>query len=105
VEGNVASIQNNFIVVNGILMNIQFAEIKGTPGVGVIAKAEGYYDASGVFIVTKIEFKDGGSNSNGSNPSGVANDNANRNSNNNDNDDDDDDDNDNINDNKNDNDD
>ncbi len=58
VDGTVTSIQNNLIVINGIVMDIQFAEeIKGTPSVGAIAKVEGYYDASGVFIVTKIEFK------------------------------------------------
>lgn len=93
VEGAVTSIQNNLIVINGIVMDIQFAEeIKGTPSVGAIAKVEGYYDASGVFIVTKIEFKDGGSDS-GSNDNDGNDDDSNDivddNSNDDDNDDDD----------------
>ncbi|NJC95408.1 MAG: hypothetical protein C3F07_12210 [Anaerolineales bacterium] len=68
VEGSVTSIQNGFVIVNGILMDIRFAaEIKGTPRAGVIARVEGYYDSSGVFIVTKIEFKNDSSIENGSN--------------------------------------
>ena len=61
-EGPVSSVKNNVIVVNGITMDISLAEeIKGTPGTGVVAKVEGYYDANGVFIVTKIEFNSSGS--------------------------------------------
>lgn len=56
IEGVVTSIQNQLIVVNGIVMETRFAEeIKGTPAVGALAKAKGYYDA-GIFIVRKIEF-------------------------------------------------
>lgn len=67
-EGTVTSIQNGLIVVNGIVMDIQFAEeIKGIPLVGITANAEGYYDASGIFIVTKIEFKNTNVNSGSSN--------------------------------------
>jgi hypothetical protein len=56
IEGTVTSIQNQLIVVNGIVLETRFAEeIKGTPAVGVFAKAKGYYDA-GIFIVKKIEF-------------------------------------------------
>jgi hypothetical protein len=57
IEGSVTSVQNILIVVNGIVMDLRFAEeVKGTPAVGAFAKAEGYYDGSGIFIVTKIEF-------------------------------------------------
>ena len=57
-EGVVTSVQNNLIVVDGIVMDIRSAEeINGTPSVGAKIKAEGYYDSSGVFIVTKIEFE------------------------------------------------
>jgi hypothetical protein len=57
IEGTVTSVQNNLIVVNGIVMDIRFAEdVRGTPSVGAFAKAEGYYDANGIFIVIKIEF-------------------------------------------------
>lgn len=56
-EGVVTSIQNDLIVVNGIVMDTRFAEeVKGRPSVGVFAKVEGYYDVSGIFIVIKIEF-------------------------------------------------
>jgi len=57
VKGTVTSTKNNLIVINGIVMDIRFAEIKGTLMMGALAEAEGYYDSSGVFIVTKIEFK------------------------------------------------
>jgi hypothetical protein len=56
-EGVVTSIQDKLIVVNGVVMDIKTAEVKGTPAIGAIAKAEGSFDASGIFIVTKIEFK------------------------------------------------
>ncbi|MFZ5885648.1 MAG: DUF5667 domain-containing protein [Chloroflexota bacterium] len=56
IEGTVTSIQNKLIVVNGIVLDLQFAEeIKGTPAVGAFAKAKGYYD-KGIFIVKEIEF-------------------------------------------------
>lgn len=56
-EGTVTSIQNNLIVVDGIVMDIRSAEIIGIPGIGTLVKVEGYYDANGIFIVTKIEFR------------------------------------------------
>jgi hypothetical protein len=78
-DGVVSSIKNNLIVVNGIAMDIQFAEIKGTSLAGATVKVEGYYDASGVFIVTKIEFRDSGSDSgsDSNNNSGEDNENSN----------------------------
>lgn len=63
VEGVVQSVTGNILVVNGQIMNISSAEIKGQPQTGAAAKVEGYYDANGLFIVTKIEFKNVGSNS------------------------------------------
>ena len=65
-EGTVTSIENELVTVNGIEMDTSRAEIKGTPGVGTPVKVEGYYDSNGVFIVTKIEYKESGS---GSDPS------------------------------------
>lgn len=57
-DGVVISVDNNVLVVNGIVIDISNAEeIKGTPVVGVPVKVEGYYDSNGVFIVTKIEFE------------------------------------------------
>ncbi len=101
-EGAVASIQNNLIVVNGIVMDIRFAQdVKGTPAVGALAKVEGYYDANGIFIVTRIEFKaadpgggggavPGNTNSGGNTNTNTNTDaNTNENSNTNDNDNDD----------------
>lgn len=89
-EGTVTSIQNTFIVINGIVMDIHLAEIKGTPELGTLAKVEGYYNSSGIFIVTKIEFR--AVPSGGGNVNDNSNDNSNDdNSNDNDNDDDDDD--------------
>ena len=57
IKGIATSIEKNFVIVNGILMDIRFAEVKGTPRIGVSVKAEGYYDINGIFIVTKVEFK------------------------------------------------
>lgn len=62
-EGTVTSIENEMVIVNGIEMDTSGAEVKGTPGVGTPVKVEGYYDSSGVFIVTKIEYKESGSGS------------------------------------------
>ena len=87
--GMVTSIQNNLIVVNGIVMDIRFAEIKGIPGIGTLAKVEGYYDANGIFIVTKIEFSilpSGGGNVNDNSSSDNFNDNDDDDDDNNDND-------------------
>lgn len=61
-EGVVQSINGNILVVDGQIVNVSTAqEIKGTPSVGASVKVEGYYDANGLFIVTKIEFSGGGS--------------------------------------------
>ncbi len=62
VSGVVQSINGNIVVVNGQIMNVSTAEeIKGTPKVGAAVKVEGYYDANGLFIVTKIDFSSGDS--------------------------------------------
>lgn len=88
IEGSVTSVQNNLVVVNGIVMDLRFAEeVKGTPAVGAFAKAEGYRGADGIFIVIKIEFKapSGESVTPGNTNSGGS---LNTNTNDNDNDDD-----------------
>ncbi|MGE5375191.1 MAG: DUF5666 domain-containing protein, partial [Bacteroidota bacterium] len=56
-NGTVDSLSGNTLTVNGQSLNMSGAEISGTPQVGASAKVEGYYDANGVFIVTKIEFQ------------------------------------------------
>jgi hypothetical protein len=63
VEGVVESVSGNILVINNQIMNISSAEVKGVPRAGVSAKVEGYYDANGLFIVTKIEFQNVESNS------------------------------------------
>jgi hypothetical protein len=67
-SGVIESVNGNILVINGQIANISSAEIKGTVRAGLSVKVEGYYDANGLFIVTKIEFKssssiDGGSGS------------------------------------------
>ena len=98
-EGVIVSMDNNLLVVNGIVIDISAAEIvKGIPAIGIPVKIEGYYGANGVFIVTKIEFEndnpgigtDNGvdNNSNDDNGGGGSNDNGSDDSNSNDNGDD-----------------
>jgi hypothetical protein len=62
-NGAVDSINGNILIVNSQPMDISTAEVKGTPRVGAIVKVEGYFDANGLFIVTKIEFLSSDSNS------------------------------------------
>ena len=57
VEGTVESVNGNIVVINNQIMNIGSAEVKGQPQAGASAKVEGYYDANGLFIVTRIEFQ------------------------------------------------
>lgn len=70
-NGIVDSISGTILVVNGQPLNIASAEVKGTPRVGASVKAEGYIDARGVFIVTKIEFLKSGSGQDGDSNSNV----------------------------------
>jgi hypothetical protein len=63
ISGVVTSIENTFVVVDGVVLDIRFADVNGTPYVGANANVEGYYDYSGVFIVTKIEFNNSDSGS------------------------------------------
>lgn len=97
IEGIVTSIENNYVVVDSILLDIRNGEVNGVPIVGAVVKAEGYYDANGIFLVSKIEFMSVGSD-NGNNSTNKNNGSVNSN----DDDSTDDDDNDNDNDNSND---
>lgn len=65
-RGTVNSINGVIVVVDGQPMNIANAEIEGQPSAGGQVRVEGYYDANGMFIVTKIEFlqNDSGGNDN-----------------------------------------
>ena len=57
IQGTVDSIENNLVVINGIVMDIRRAEVNGTPNIGAGVKVDGYYDSNGVFVVTNIEFE------------------------------------------------
>jgi hypothetical protein len=56
-EGTVNSMGADVWVVDGMPVDVSSAEIKGTPTVGAAVKVEGYTNASGVFVVTRIEFE------------------------------------------------
>ena len=60
-SGVVDAVDGSTLVVNGQSMNISTAKVEGTPRVGATVKVEGYFDANGIFVVTKIEFENGGS--------------------------------------------
>ncbi|HSG44022.1 MAG TPA: DUF5667 domain-containing protein [Anaerolineales bacterium] len=88
IEGIVKIIQNDYMVIDGVIIDMRFAEIKGNQRVGVSARADGYYGADGIFIALEIEFKGIAPSDSRNNP---ANNNSNNNANSNDNDNDDDD--------------
>jgi uncharacterized membrane protein YgcG len=72
-NGTVESITGDIVVVDGQIMNVSSAEIKGTPKVGSSVKVEGYRDPNGLFIVTKIEFQSSVSNDSSGSGSGSDN--------------------------------
>lgn len=90
-------------VVNGQNVDVSHAEIVGTPAAGAVVTIEGFYDANGIFVATKVVFSsagegDGSTDSDGGNNLSNGNDN---NDNENDNDENDNDSNDNGDDNNN----
>ncbi len=67
-KGIVQSMGGNVWIINGVQVNVSMAEVSGRLADGVVAKVEGYFDQSGVFIAKRIELpenKSGGDNSNG----------------------------------------
>lgn len=84
--GVVDSMDGDLWTINGLSADVSNAEIIGTPVIGAAVVMEGYFNSDGVFIVTKIEFIDGGSNSgNGSDSNDGGGGNSNENGNVNDN--------------------
>ena len=79
ISGVVQSINGNIMVVDGQIMNIASAEIKGIPRDGSSVKVEGYIDANGLFIVTKVEFQSSDSGGGSSSDSGSDNSGSNHN--------------------------
>ncbi len=55
--GVLQAIQGNVWTINGQSVYVDQARIKGKITIGALVEFEGYYDASGKFIVTKIELK------------------------------------------------
>ena len=64
-QGVVDSMDGDLWIINGVSADVSAAEIIGTPGLGAAVIVEGYYNSDGVFVVTKIEFLNNGSNSSG----------------------------------------
>ncbi|MBI5841406.1 MAG: hypothetical protein HZB19_15015 [Chloroflexi bacterium] len=54
-EGTVETITGDTLVINGLTVSIAQAQIIGDLKPGAIIKIQGYYDANGNFIVTRIE--------------------------------------------------
>lgn len=61
INGIITSVENDLIVVDGIVMDVEFVVFGDALRVGGAAKVEGYYNADGIFIVTKIEVEDSSS--------------------------------------------
>jgi len=55
--GVIQAIQGNIWTINGQNVHVDQARIKGKITIGALVEFEGYYDAGGKFIVTKIEVK------------------------------------------------
>jgi hypothetical protein len=60
VEGVIQSISGNVWIINGQTVNVSGAEMVGTPALGVTVTIEGYVDANGVFVATKVIFGSSG---------------------------------------------
>jgi len=57
IEGITSYVNDDTIIVDGVELSIDNAEVSGTPVAGSKVKVEGYYDANGQFIVTHVEFE------------------------------------------------
>ncbi len=91
-DGVLESADGTLWIVNGVRVDVSSARIEGVPAAGATVTVEGYYNADGVFIATKVTFSNrgegdsrSGSNQNGSD----SNDNGDDDNDNNDNDDND----------------
>ncbi len=54
VEGVIQSISGDVWIIDGQMVNVSGAEIIGTPAPGATVTIEGYVDANGVFVATKV---------------------------------------------------
>lgn len=71
-KGVLEATKGKLWVVNGQNVDVSHAEIVGTPAAGAAVTIEGFYDANGIFVATKVVFSsagggDGSDNSDGGN--------------------------------------
>jgi hypothetical protein len=66
-DGKIESMVGNTWVIGGRSVNVSSADISGKAVIGATANVEGYYDASGGFIVKKIDIESSSSSTSGSN--------------------------------------
>jgi uncharacterized membrane protein YgcG len=59
IVGVIQTMNGNIWVVNGRVVNVSGAEIVGTPVLGAGVTIEGYVNANGVFVVTRVVFGSG----------------------------------------------
>ena len=59
IVGVIQTMNGNVWVVNGHMVNVSGAEILGTPVLGAGVTIEGYVNANGVFVVTRVVFGSG----------------------------------------------
>ena len=60
VEGVIQSISGDIWIINGQSVDVNGAEIVGTPAPGATVTIEGYVDANGVFVATNVVLGDSG---------------------------------------------
>ncbi len=77
IEGIVASMSNETLVINGQVVYLKGAEVRGRLVPGAKVEVEGYFDASGKFIVTKVEVEESDSSSSVNSEDDNSNDNSN----------------------------
>jgi hypothetical protein len=65
VAGVIQSMSGNVWIINGKTVNVSGAQIDGTPAAGDTVTIEGYVDANGMFVATKVVFGSGGGNGEG----------------------------------------
>ncbi|GJQ52732.1 MAG: hypothetical protein HKUEN02_15790 [Anaerolineaceae bacterium] len=57
-DGNLDVLAGDFWTINGVPANMSRSQMVGTPVMGAAVTLEGFFDENGVFIVTKIVFKE-----------------------------------------------
>jgi hypothetical protein len=70
INGDIDSVSNDTIKVNGLTMSIKGAEVNGEIKPGAKVEVEGFYAPDGQFIVTKVKVNDSNSGNDGSGGSG-----------------------------------